>query len=133
LGDGVFKILVVDDEVHLAKSAARLLQRGGHEVRALTAGADAVEALTREPFDAVVTDLEMPGVDGVQVARTARERAPTACVVMVSGCFGDRARLLEAGVCMTVDKPADYQAILDAVAECRAGRQTCARSVDGKP
>jgi CheY-like chemotaxis protein len=128
----MFKILVVDDEVHLARSAARLLLRAGHEVHAVTSGAEAVEALATQALDLVVTDLDMPHVDGVEVTRAARQCATTVCVVMVSGWFGDRSRVHEAGVCITADKPADYVAVVGAVAGCRAGSRPCSRAVDQK-
>ena len=65
------RFLVVDDDPSAVTGMTQLLTGDGHEVAPFTGGADAVDALSREPFDAIVTDLEMPHVDGHAVVRAA--------------------------------------------------------------
>jgi len=59
------RILLVDDEVALTSSLSRLLENRGYEVKAVDNGKDALRALGDAPFDAVVLDLKMPGMDGI--------------------------------------------------------------------
>jgi CheY-like chemotaxis protein len=113
------RFLVVDDDPAVVHAIAGLLETDGHEVSPFTTGAQAVDALGREPFDAVVTDLEMAHVDGAQVARAARLHAPHACVVVVSGS-SDAGRLRDVGACFVHDKPVDYEVLAGAVDRCRA-------------
>ena len=89
------RILVVDDDPCTVTALTRLLASDGYEVVGFTTGADAVAALSRETFDAIVTDLNMPRVDGRAVVAAAREHFPTACVVVVTaeaGATGDDSR-----------------------------------------
>lgn len=134
------RFLVVDDEPVTVEGVSRLLIEDGHEVSPFTHGADAVEALSGGSYDVVLTDLDMPEVDGHAVVRTARARQPHACVVVVTGrAEEERDALAEAGACIVADKPIDYDAITRAVEEChlsggRAGRGTCpARGDEPEP
>jgi len=115
----VAKYLVVDDDPSAVRALTRLLEGDGHAVSPFTEGIHAVDALAREPFDAVITDFDMPHVGGAEVVRAARQLAPGACVVVSTGNPEGR-RLVEAGACMVHDKPIDYDAIVVAVGACRA-------------
>jgi CheY-like chemotaxis protein len=117
------RFLVVDDDHRTVSGLTRLLNDDGHDVAPFTAGADAVEALSTAPFDAVLTDLEMPHVDGHEVVRVARERNPEACIVVVSASGHKESDLVEAGACFVADKPLDYDGVTGAITECRARGQ----------
>jgi DNA-binding response OmpR family regulator len=133
---GAMRFLVIDDDRSTVNGMTLLLRGDGHEVSGFTIGAEAVAALAVERFDAVVTDLEMPGVDGFAVARTARAHQRGACVAVVSACTnGAHAALAEAGACIVVDKPVDYDSLTRAIAACQAhgGAGRCDRCRDGKP
>jgi CheY-like chemotaxis protein len=115
------RFLVVDDEPASAEGLSRLLIDDGHEVSSFTEGAEAVEALLDESYDAVVTDLEMPGVDGHEVVRVTRERQPHACLVVVTARAAEsHDTLAQAGACIVADKPIDYHTITRTVTDCRS-------------
>jgi len=115
------RFLVVDDDASTVRAMTRLLSDDGHVVAPFTAGADAIAAMKREPFDVVVTDLEMPHVDGHKVVRAAREHLPDACLIVTSTRAKEHeATLTGAGACLVAGKPFDYDAITKAVGECRA-------------
>jgi DNA-binding NtrC family response regulator len=115
------RFLVVDDDPSSVSGLSGLLQDDGHEVAPFTTGAAAVDALRRESFDAVVTDLEMPHVDGHAVVRATREHQPGACVVVVTAKAQEAwPVLVGAGACMVADKPIEYDELQRAIADCRA-------------
>jgi len=84
------RILVVDDDRRVLEVIRRVLQRLGHEVA--TAGSGQ-EALQGPAPDLLVTDISMPGMDGVELAQRLRERSPGLKVAFVTG--GGAPELLE--------------------------------------
>ena len=78
------RVLVVDDEKSMRDLLAITLQKAGYEVTLAEGGAAAIEAIRRDPFDAIITDLRMPKVDGLQVLRSAKEQSPDTAVIMVT-------------------------------------------------
>ncbi len=81
------RILVIDDHDTLREGMAVTLTRSGHTVTAARSGTDGVSAYKKTPFDLVVTDLKMDGMDGIAVTRTLKAHDPAA-VVMVVTAFG---------------------------------------------
>lgn len=79
------RILVVDDELEMAAVIAEELGDRGYSAVALRSGAVALERLRREPFDALVTDLRMPGVDGLELLRASRLLDPSRPVIVMTG------------------------------------------------
>lgn len=113
--------LVVDDDAAAVHGMSTLLAGDGHTVAPFTRGADAVDALSQGAFDAVVTDLEMPHVDGHAVVHAARRHQPHACLVVATARAPERvADLVAAGACIVADKPFEYDAVHREIAHCRA-------------
>jgi DNA-binding NtrC family response regulator len=101
------RILVVDDEEKFALLTAEHLHEAGHKVTAVTTGQEAVDALAREPFDAVVTDLRMDPVDGMAVLEAAKKANPeTGVVVMTAyGTVENAVQAMRRGAYDFVTKP----------------------------
>jgi len=89
------RILVADDEEGVRTFLAETLERAGHEVTQVADGAAALRAAHDEPFDVVLTDLRMPGTDGMAVVRTVRTEQPDVEVIVLTA-FGDVATAVEA-------------------------------------
>ncbi|WP_223642560.1 sigma-54 dependent transcriptional regulator [Corallococcus sp. EGB] len=81
------RILVIDDHDTLREGMTVTLTRSGHTVSAVKSGADGLAAYKKGPFDLVVTDLKMDGLDGIAVTRALKQADPGA-VVMVVTAFG---------------------------------------------
>lgn len=87
------RVLLVEDEDNERFTLTRILELAGFEVIPLPRGNDALEALEATPCDVVVTDMMMPGVDGVSLARRVAERYPDLPIVLTSAFPMGRAQL----------------------------------------
>jgi len=118
------RFLIVDDDHSTVQAMTRLLREDGHEVVPHTSGADAMETLATQQFDAVIADLEMPGVDGRMVAKAVRELSPHACVVLTTT---HHPKNHHDHACLMVEKPIDYDALTCAIHQCRkhGGHEGC--------
>lgn len=82
-----FVIAVVDDNTAVLQLTANLLRMRGHRVLEARCGAEALHAVERhdETLDLLLTDIDMPGMDGVSLSQEVRERWPETRVVFMSG------------------------------------------------
>ncbi len=78
------RVLVVDDEKSMRDLLSITLEKEGYEVLTAAGGEAAIEALRRDATDAVITDLRMPKVDGLQVLRAAKEISPDVAVIVIT-------------------------------------------------
>lgn len=101
------KILVVEDEAHLAKGLKFNLEREGYRVELADNGATALEFLSREDFDLIILDLMLPKMGGLEVARKIRETNIRFPILMLSAktTAEDRELGLEAGADDYLNKP----------------------------
>jgi DNA-binding NtrC family response regulator len=105
------KILVADDEPNLRRVLAALLRREGHDVVQAASGLEAIERLA--DVDVVITDLRMPGADGMEVLRTASKNHPHVPVIMITayGSVGQAVEAIKAGAFDYIEKPFEQDAI----------------------
>ncbi|MFB3916967.1 MAG: ATP-binding protein [Terriglobales bacterium] len=89
------RILVVDDEPNVLLTVEAILQMEGYEVTSAANGAEAIGAIRQRHFDLVLTDLKMPGIDGLGVLAEVSKRSPDTVTVMMTG-FGSVGSALEA-------------------------------------
>ncbi|MCC6573074.1 MAG: sigma-54-dependent Fis family transcriptional regulator [Planctomycetes bacterium] len=79
------KILLADDERGIRITLCEDLEDAGHHVTAVDDGEKALQALAKERYDCLITDIVMPKVDGMSLLRFARERYPDIIVMMITG------------------------------------------------
>lgn len=79
------RVLFADDESHLQELMQRDLTRRGHSVTTCPDGLTAVAALEKESFDCMIVDLDMPGLNGIEVIEKAREIRPEIEAVVMTG------------------------------------------------
>jgi len=101
------KILLVEDDPHLAKGLQFNLEREGYEVFLVDNGASALDQLREKDFDLIVLDLMLPGLGGLEVARTIRETNIRFPILMLTAKSSkkDREIGLEAGADDYLTKP----------------------------
>ncbi len=116
------RILIVDDEPSIRKVLSAQLGRDGYEVATAENGADALALLDTEPFDLVITDLRMPGVDGMELLGYCITRFPGLPVILITahGTVDTAVEALKIGAQDYITKPFDQdelrQVILKALA-----------------
>ncbi len=125
------KILVVDDERAVRESLRRALALQGYEVELASDGAEALERLAADGQpDAVVLDILMPGIDGLEVCRQIRRRGSSVPVLMLTArdAVGDRVEGLDAGADDYLVKPFALEELL---ARIRALLRRASPAADG--
>ncbi|MFO0628415.1 MAG: response regulator [Polyangiales bacterium] len=109
------RVLVVDDEATARRSLAWLLCDAGYDVRTASGGDEALAVLDDARVDVLLTDLRMPGIDGLDLLRRARILDPDLTAVMMTahGDVTDAVRAMSAGAFWYVRKPVDLDELLD--------------------
>jgi two-component system response regulator MprA len=108
------RILVVDDEPAVREALERILRLDGFEVALACDGREAVRSLAAAPADAVLLDVLMPGLDGLEVCRRMRDTGDRTPVLMLTARdqVGDRVAGLEAGADDYLSKPFALEELL---------------------
>ncbi|MBU0664821.1 MAG: response regulator [Proteobacteria bacterium] len=85
MNNGMVRLLVVDDEPIIGKRLRQVFSKMGFEIETYTEATAAMAAMAAKPFDIVVTDLKMDGMDGMEVLRRVRIMNPHTQVIIITG------------------------------------------------
>ena len=105
-----FRVLVVDDETAIREAIRMTLEYEGYRIDEARSGQEGIDKATKTPYDAILLDIKMPVLDGIEVLENLKEQKVTAPVVMVSGRFTepqDKVQGLELGADDYFLKPFD--------------------------
>ena len=108
------RILVVDDNPAMAETLADILEMKGFIVQAAASGAEALEILRKQPIDILLTDVKMPGMNGLELYRETRKAYPKLVTIFMTAYTADefiRQGMAE-GVKTILDKPVDIGFLL---------------------
>ena len=113
------RILIAEDDVAVQSFVSRALEHRGHEVTAVDDGVQALETLGGNEFDLLITDIVMPGLDGIGLALKVARDLPSLPVLLMSGYSVERQRAhnLDELICRVVPKPFTLKEICDAAEE----------------
>lgn len=126
------RILIVDDEEDVRIALQQVLERAGYEVTVAASGSEGLEVMNKQGADLVITDVIMPGVDGIATARQIREKYRDTRIIVISGggrtapepyepdAISTRSYLASAsnaGADQTLTKPFDREELLRVVQE----------------
>ncbi len=119
------RVLVVDDEEPIREFVARALQQSGHEVQSVEDGLHALEVLSYGQFDLLVTDIVMPGMDGIELALKVAKDYPSLIILMMTGYATERQRAygLDHLIHRVIAKPFSLKQIVNAVQDALANRR----------
>jgi len=79
------RILLVEDEANMVRTLSRILERAGYEVATAANGKEALTALDGDPFDVLITDLNMPVMDGMSLLRSMQEIVSRPAIIVLTG------------------------------------------------
>ncbi|MBI5167416.1 MAG: sigma-54-dependent Fis family transcriptional regulator, partial [candidate division NC10 bacterium] len=108
------QVLIIEDEAGMRDLLQKVLGRQGYTVRVVAEGKDALKLLEEETFDLVLTDVVMPGVDGMDILRfVKRERPETTVIIMTAfGTIDSAVQAMKEGAYHYISKPFKMEEIL---------------------
>jgi DNA-binding NtrC family response regulator len=113
------KVLVVDDEIEFANVIAERMRGRGYEVDTASSGADGLEKIKEKEYDAVLLDLSMPGLDGMETMKRMLGHDEQLQIIILTG-YGSVQKGVEAvkqGAADFLEKPADIDALAGKIDE----------------
>src|SRR5262245_11429434 len=113
------RVLIVEDEAYVRDSLGELLRSWGYDVECEGTADAALALLARAPVDVVLTDLRLPGTDGLGLVRSVRQAFPELPVIVLTGygTVASAVECLKAGATDYVLKPADPDALAASMAK----------------
>src|SRR5476651_1204492 len=123
-------ILVVDDDKIVLALLKRILEREGFVAHCVASGEEAIERIKERTFSVMITDLNMPGLDGLELARKGLEIAPQMPIIMNTGGISPKIIRLakEIGITKVLGKPFLVKELLETIREVMGKRREWAAS-----
>jgi two-component system cell cycle response regulator CpdR len=118
----IAKILVAEDDQAVSAFVTRALSHAGHDVVAVPDGLAALDALAADSYELLLTDIVMPGLDGIALALKVSKEFPAMRILLMTGFSAERQRAhnLEALIHRVISKPFTLEEICSAVDEALA-------------
>ncbi|HAS89086.1 MAG TPA: two-component system response regulator [Desulfovibrio sp.] len=116
------KVLLVDDEKEFVEGLAERMELRGMNVTACTNPQEALDKVDAEGFDAIVLDLQMPGIDGIEALKHIKKARPEMQVILLSGhaTVEKGIEAMKLGAMDFVEKPADINVLTDKIKKAQA-------------
>jgi DNA-binding NtrC family response regulator len=113
------KILIVDDELNMRLVLSAMLKKEGYEISAASDGKEALQILKSNKFAVVITDLKMPGIDGMELLSAMTEHYPEIPVIMITahGTIATAVEALKKGAFDYITKPFDLDDLKNIVSK----------------
>ena len=117
-------VLIVDDEEQFLKIFAQRLQERGMKVDTATNGEEAVKLVKSKEFDAIVLDLVMPGMDGIETLKRIKSENPDLQIIMLTGhgTLEKGVEAMKSGAVDFIEKPLFLNKIIGKIAEAKRKR-----------
>lgn len=111
------KILLVDDEVDFVETLAERMRSRGMDVTFCTSAQEALEETNLGSFDAIVLDLQMPGMNGIEALKIIKEKNPKLQVILLTGqaTVEKTIEAMKAGALDLLEKPADIDMLTEKI------------------
>jgi DNA-binding NtrC family response regulator len=118
------KVLLVDDEEEFCNMLSERLENRGLKVNAVLSGEDAVARVEDQNFDAIIVDLAMPGIDGLETLRRIKEKRPDLEILMLTGhgTIKSGIEAMKLGAEDFLEKPVDMKVLLEKISAAKHKR-----------
>ncbi len=119
------RVLIAEDDAAVREFVSRALTHGGHHVDTVEDGLEALDALSEEDYDLLITDIVMPGLDGIALSLKVTKEKPDMAILLMTGYAAERQRAhnLDALIDQVVAKPFSLRQICDAAEEALARKR----------
>ncbi len=116
------KVLLIDDEADFLENLSERMTLRGMNVSTAQTGDTAVAAVEKGGFDAIVLDLQMPGMDGIEVLKKIREERPEMQVILLTGhaTVEKGIEAMKLGAMDFMEKPADINTLTEKIKKAQA-------------
>ncbi len=118
------KILIVDDELNMRLVLTAMLKKEGYEIASAADGSEALSILKSGPIDAVITDLKMPNVDGMELLNHMNDKHPAIPVIIITahGTVATAVKALKKGALDYITKPFDLDELKNVISKAMKTR-----------
>jgi DNA-binding NtrC family response regulator len=122
------KVLLVDDEQDFLDSLAERMRARGMDVSTTTSAEEAIKKAEAESFDAIVLDLMMPEMDGIEVLQAIKRKRPDVGIILLTGyaTLDKGIEAMKLGAMDFVEKPADLKVLSEKIKKARAQKMVLA-------
>ncbi len=119
------RILIAEDDTAVREFVGRALTHGGHTADTVEGGLEALDALSEQDYDLLITDIVMPGLDGIELSLKVTKDKPDMAILLMTGYAAERQRAhnLDALIHQVVAKPFSLRQICDAAEEALARKR----------
>ncbi|UCF92974.1 MAG: response regulator [Desulfobacterales bacterium] len=116
------KVLIVDDEQEFLDIVSERVRARGMEVSTTTSALDALKMVDEESFDAIVLDLMMPEMDGLEALKRLKKKKPEVQIILLTGhaTVQKGIEAMKLGAIDFIEKPTDLQELTEAIKKARA-------------
>ncbi len=116
------KVLLVDDEIDFLEALGERMDTRGMNVTTASSGEEALDIVNRESFDAIVLDLQMPGMDGLEVLSAVKKMKPEMQIILLTGhaTVEKGIEAMKLGAMDLIEKPADLETITEKIKKAQA-------------
>lgn len=115
------KVLLVDDDAEFLEVMGERLKSRGTEVYTASSAREALDLIDKQSFDAVILDLQMPGIDGIDTLKKIKEKREELQVILLTG-HGTVEKAVESikiGAMDFLEKPADFEALNEKIKKAK--------------
>jgi DNA-binding NtrC family response regulator len=117
-------VLLIDDEEQFLKVLGERLETRGLKVNTVTSGEDALTLIDDKNYDAIVLDLAMPGIDGIETLKLLKEKKPDLEIIMLTGhaTVQKGVEAMKLGADDFLEKPVELSVLLERISEAKNKR-----------
>lgn len=128
------KVLIVDDEVEFSKTLSERMEIRGLSVEVANNGKEALEKVEEGTYDAIILNMVMPGINGIETLKKIKEKKPEFQVILLTGhaTVRDGIESIKYGAVDFLEKPANLESLLKKIEDAKSKRLLLVEKVHEK-